>query len=82
MCVDSDMDSKDNDEPPMIALQFKTKFKHHENDESYVVLNCKKGDDGWDEEEQIENTWIDDEGGKSPERSVQKNNNFISNFIF
>lgn len=64
LCVDSDMESKDSDEPPMIALQFKTKFKHHKDDESYVVLNCKKGEDGWDEEEQIENTWIDDEGGK------------------
>lgn len=61
LCVDSALTTTD-DEPPMIAFQFKTKFKHHADDNSFVVLNCKKGDTlGWDEEIEMENTWIDDE---------------------
>jgi hypothetical protein len=51
-----------DDEPAMIAFHFRTKFKAHANDSSYVVLNCKRGVDGWNEVEEIENTWIDDDG--------------------
>ena len=55
------MDGND-EEPMMIAFHFKTKFKEHPDDTSYVVLNCKRGHDGWDEIEEVENSWIDDDG--------------------
>ncbi|CAG9804778.1 unnamed protein product [Chironomus riparius] len=59
LCVDSTIESK-NDEPMMIAFHFRTKFKEHSEDTSYVVLNCKRGHDGWDDIEEIDNSWIDD----------------------
>jgi len=59
--VDSAIDSK-GDEPMMIAFHFRTKFKEDSEDMSYVVMNCKRGHDGWDDIEEIDNTWIDDNG--------------------
>lgn len=46
----------------MIAFHFRTKFKGHSDDTSYVVMNCKRGHDGWDDIEELDNTWIDDDG--------------------
>lgn len=60
LCVDSTLN--DQDEPAMIAFHFKTKFKHHSSGNSSVVLTCKRGPNGWDDVEEIENTWIDDDG--------------------
>ncbi|KAG5681779.1 hypothetical protein PVAND_011187 [Polypedilum vanderplanki] len=60
LCVDSAL-KPDDDEAAMIAFHFRTKFKGHPNDRSYVVLNCKRGLNGWDEIEEIENSWIDDD---------------------
>lgn len=62
LCVDSAL--SDEDEPAMIAFHFKTKFKHHKDGNSSVVLTCKRGPNGWEEVEEIENTWIDDDGKK------------------
>lgn len=52
----------DEDEPAMIAFHFKTKFKHHSDGISSVVLTYKRGPNGWQDVESIENTWIDDDG--------------------
>lgn len=49
----------------MIAFHFKTKFKHHHDGVSSVKLTYKRGPNGWDEVEDIENTWIDDDGKNS-----------------
>lgn len=60
LCVDSAIN--DDDEPAMIAFHFKTKFKHHNNGVSSVIVTCKRGPNKWDEVQEIENTWIDDDG--------------------
>lgn len=60
LCVDSAI--IDEDEPAMIALHFKTKFKHHKDGKSSVLMTCKRGPNGWEEVEEIDNTWIDDDG--------------------
>lgn len=52
----------DEDEPAMIAFHFKTKFKYHSDGNSSVILTCKRGPNGWQDVEEIENTWIDDDG--------------------
>lgn len=48
----------------MIAFHFKTKFKHHNNGQSSVIITCKRGPNNWDNVEEIDNTWIDDDGEK------------------
>lgn len=60
LCVDSALN--DEDEPAMIAFHFRTKFKHHKDGNSAVVMTCKRGPNGWDDEAEIDNTWIDDDG--------------------
>lgn len=52
----------DDDEPAMIAFHFKTNFKHHSSGISSVIVTCKRGPNKWDEVQEIENTWIDDDG--------------------
>lgn len=62
LCVDTALN--DDGEPAMIAFHFKTKFKHHNNGQSSVIITCKRGPNNWDNVEEIDNTWIDDDGEK------------------
>jgi hypothetical protein len=51
-----------DDEPAMIAFHFKTKFKYHSDGASSVIMTFKRGPNSWAEVQEIENTWIDDDG--------------------
>lgn len=61
LCVDSAL-SEETEESAMIAFHFRTEFKHHNREQSTVTITCKRGPNKWDDEEEIENTWIDDDG--------------------
>lgn len=60
LCVESEL--SDDGEPAMIAFHFKTKFNHHRDGNSSVIMTCKRGPNGWVDVEEIDNTWIDDDG--------------------
>lgn len=60
--VDSAMNGED--EPAMIAFHFKTKFKYHSDGASSVTMTFKRGPNSWAEVQEIENTWIDEDGKK------------------